>query len=169
MDIWQGNLPTQHALKTPELAIELEEEKRLKKRVYEPMERKVGVKPDELLIELRHIWGKYLLNPKSGKRLNKAVEEIYKMRKEESELIAEDAHELRKAHEMANMVLLSEVTARAALMRTESRTGMHYREDYPERDDENWLKRIVSKLVDDEIQLRTEPIQLEVSWYKPKA
>ena len=36
-------------------------------------------------------------------------------------------------------------------MRTESRGG-HYREDFPERDDENWLKNIVIKNDNGEIQ-----------------
>ena len=41
-------------------------------------------------------------------------------------------------HETANMLLNAEMKLRASLFRTESR-GTHYREDYPARDDENWL------------------------------
>ncbi len=53
-------------------------------------------------------------------------------------LIARDTHELRLAHETKNMVLNAEMKLRAGLFRTESR-GSHYREDYPARDDANWL------------------------------
>lgn len=53
-------------------------------------------------------------------------------------LIARDAHELRLAHETKNMALSIEVRLRCALYRTESR-GMHYREDFPKRDDKQWL------------------------------
>lgn len=53
-------------------------------------------------------------------------------------IYAEDAHDLRLAHEVKNMILSAEIRLRSALFRTESR-GNHYREDYPNRDDENWL------------------------------
>jgi succinate dehydrogenase/fumarate reductase flavoprotein subunit len=52
--------------------------------------------------------------------------------------MADDLHELRQCHETANMVLNAEMKLRAALLRTESR-GSHYREDYPERNDKDWL------------------------------
>ncbi|MFX0088699.1 MAG: FAD-dependent oxidoreductase [Candidatus Hodarchaeota archaeon] len=41
--------------------------------------------------------------------------------------------------ELESMLTLGEIICRAALMRTESR-GAHFRIDYPNRDDENWLK-----------------------------
>ena len=53
-------------------------------------------------------------------------------------ITAQDAHDLRLAHETANMALNAEMKLRASLARTESR-GTHYREDYPARDDDNWL------------------------------
>ena len=53
-------------------------------------------------------------------------------------IYARDAHELRLAHEVKNMILSAEMRLRSALFRTESR-GNHYREDYPDRDDGNWL------------------------------
>jgi fumarate reductase (CoM/CoB) subunit A len=53
-----------------------------------------------------------------------------------------DYGELRKYLELKNMVLLSQMVCRAALLRTESR-GAHYRTDYPEEDNDNWLKNIL--------------------------
>ena len=52
-------------------------------------------------------------------------------------LRARDMHELRLAHETANMIISAEMKLRASLMRTESRCS-HYRLDYPEVDHENW-------------------------------
>ncbi len=47
--------------------------------------------------------------------------------------------DLLEAIELGNLLELAEVTAIAVLNRTESR-GAHSREDYQQRDDENWLK-----------------------------
>lgn len=47
--------------------------------------------------------------------------------------------DLIEAIELYNMVLVSKVAAKAAILRKESRGG-HSREDYPERDDVNFLK-----------------------------
>jgi succinate dehydrogenase / fumarate reductase flavoprotein subunit len=47
--------------------------------------------------------------------------------------------DLLETFELGCLLDLAEVTARSALNRTESR-GAHSREDYPKRDDVNWLK-----------------------------
>lgn len=44
--------------------------------------------------------------------------------------------------ELQNMVALGRLMAHAAMLRTETR-GVHYRSDFPQRDDANWRKRIV--------------------------
>ena len=46
--------------------------------------------------------------------------------------------------ELANIVHLLEASAKSALFRTESR-GMHYREDFPRRDDPDWLAWVMLK------------------------
>jgi succinate dehydrogenase/fumarate reductase flavoprotein subunit len=53
-------------------------------------------------------------------------------------LIARNPHENRLAQEAKHMVLAAEMKLRCSLIREESR-GSHFREDFPFRDDKNWL------------------------------
>jgi succinate dehydrogenase / fumarate reductase flavoprotein subunit len=58
--------------------------------------------------------------------------------------------------ELANTVHVLEASARSALARTESR-GVHYREDFPQTDNENWLLESIVELVDSDLKIRTRP------------
>lgn len=87
----------------------------------------------------------YVLWSKDEVRLQAALANIQHLRNNIAPLmIARDPHELRLAHETHNMLLNAEMKLRASMMRKESR-GTHYREDYPFRDDKNWLAWIIIK------------------------
>jgi succinate dehydrogenase/fumarate reductase flavoprotein subunit len=91
----------------------------------------------------------YILYIKHGDRLKATLTNIEFFRDHFlDKLRATDLHELRKAHEVKNMMLNAEMKLRTSLFRTESR-GNHYREDYPERDDNNWLCWITIQKGDD--------------------
>jgi len=66
-------------------------------------------------------------------------------------------YEWIEALETINMIDVAEMVTKAALARTETR-GAHAREDYPKRDDENWLKNTVIKCTDGEMELTTRPV-----------
>ena len=72
-----------------------------------------------------------------------------------------DAHGLRLAHETQGRVLSTLVRKsaswRAALFRTESR-GVHYREDYPHRDDPNWLAQVKITDKNGQMSMVREPL-----------
>ncbi len=51
--------------------------------------------------------------------------------------------DLQEAFELGNLLSFSEIIAEGALARKESR-GAHYRNDYPKRDDTNWLKHTLA-------------------------
>ena len=79
---------------------------------------------------------------------------------------ASNVLELIKALEVHNLALVGEMVSRSALMRTESR-GQHRREDFPERNDRDWLKWIVISMSGEEMILETKPVPIDSYKVKP--
>ncbi len=81
--------------------------------------------------------------------------------------------ELAETLELDNMLAQASVSLHSAIGRTESR-GAHAREDFPKRDDENWLRHTLSWLDDDgRVRLDYRPVHLrplsnEVASIPPK-
>lgn len=68
--------------------------------------------------------------------------------------------DLTEAIELGFLLDLAEVLVASALARKESRGG-HYREDYPERDDENFLKHTLAyRKEDGSVDIRYKPVKL---------
>jgi succinate dehydrogenase/fumarate reductase flavoprotein subunit len=144
----------------------------LKDRIYAPLNRKTTRKPSEIFAVIEdmayHIDKVLARSDRSIRGVLAEVDEMYKI---VPELTADDAHTLAKCHEAADCVLALEMIYRAGLMRTESRGGKyrHYREDYPERDDKNWMKWInIRQGKNGDMELFTEDIPMERYPYKPE-
>jgi succinate dehydrogenase / fumarate reductase flavoprotein subunit len=73
--------------------------------------------------------------------------------------------ELLTTWEIGNLLELAEVTTACALARKESRGG-HAREDYPKRDDANWMKHTLAWVGQDGIRLGYKPVV--VTKFQPK-
>jgi succinate dehydrogenase / fumarate reductase flavoprotein subunit len=73
--------------------------------------------------------------------------------------------ELLNAWELGNLLDVAEVIATCALNRKESRGG-HAREDFPERDDENWLKHTLIWRKDGKLEIGYKPVV--ITKYQPK-
>ncbi|MDP2949705.1 MAG: fumarate reductase flavoprotein subunit [Chloroflexota bacterium] len=85
---------------------------------------------------------------RNGRQLTEAVEELLELdeRAKHLGLLSSGRGpnpEVSAALRLPGMIRLAITIAYGALQRTESR-GSHYREDYPARDDANWLKRTLA-------------------------
>jgi succinate dehydrogenase/fumarate reductase flavoprotein subunit len=132
-------------------------------RLLEPLERKGGFTPNWATQVLQNTLAPYfVLYIKHGDRLQTALSTVEFLRDHIApKLYARNDHELRLAHETKNMILNAEMRLRTSLFRTESR-GCHYREDYPMRNDEEWLAWVVlRKGRDGAMELVKRPIPAE--------
>jgi succinate dehydrogenase / fumarate reductase flavoprotein subunit len=66
-----------------------------------------------------------------------------------------------------DMFELARVMVRGAIARKESR-GVHLRPDYPERDDENWLKTTIAEWTPDGPRLSYEPVDVSLVTPRPR-
>jgi len=73
---------------------------------------------------------------------------------------------LRDALEIGNLLELSQVIIECALNRKESR-GAHFMEEYPNRDDVNYLKHTIAMKKADGVSIRYIPVRM-TKW-KPEA
>jgi len=72
------------------------------------------------------------------------------------------------ARQLYNMLQLSRVIAQGAALRDESR-GAHYKPDFPERDDKNWLKTTKATFAPDADEPKFEFEPVDISLIPPRA
>lgn len=99
-----------------------------------------------------------------------AMNKLVELRKKSGEIRIADKNEkyngeVQEVFELKNLLDLAYVTAMAAQNRTETR-GAHSRDDFRERDDENWLKH--SMVFMDGEKTRFEYKNVDLSLFKPK-
>jgi len=108
---------------------------------------------------------------RNEKDMQSALEKVRDMQKRFKDVKVSDTGrifntELLNAWELGNMLEVAEVIAASALNRKESRGG-HSREDYPERDDVNWLKHTLIAKKNGKLEIKYKPVV--ITKHQPKA
>ena len=91
--------------------------------------------------------------------LREALEKITSLGERFHKVSVGSYRELTGAIRLDNMLVVSEMVVRAALLRTESR-GAHCRSDHPEENNREWLKNIVISKKNEQMSLSTVPVDL---------
>jgi succinate dehydrogenase/fumarate reductase flavoprotein subunit len=142
--------------------------KAIKKEMLAPLNRKAGYGPAWVTQTLQSIMiPNFVLYIKKESMLKAALAYVEELRNHHMpQLRAADVHELRLAHETANMIISAEMKLKASLMRKESRCS-HFRLDYPKLDNNNWQAWInIYKGANGKMQLEKQPFD---SWPKQQS
>jgi succinate dehydrogenase / fumarate reductase flavoprotein subunit len=107
---------------------------------------------------------------RTGSGMEEAIDKVLELKEKYKHVKVSDTGkvfntELLNAWELGNLLDIAEVVALSAINRTESRGG-HSREDYPERDDENWLKHTLVRKKNGKLEISYKPVV--ITKYKPK-
>jgi succinate dehydrogenase/fumarate reductase flavoprotein subunit len=145
------------------------DEKQLQGLMYkalQPFQRSDGVSPSELRGRIQKMAQRLLGPIRNGVELQEFLDFAKKAREEEIPALYAPSKTRAynkawiEALDIENLMTVLELSARAALERTESR-GVHYREDFPQVDNDHWLKEIVlNKRQNGDIATSTRPVNI---------
>ena len=113
---------------------------------------------EEFEYKVRRLINDYIVPPKNKYKLDQALWWMDRFRRDLVDMVrVGDIHDLFKVYEVENIIQCASMSALASLERKESRWGIwHRRSDYPETNDDEWLKHIVLTMGD-------EPADVQIS------
>jgi succinate dehydrogenase/fumarate reductase flavoprotein subunit len=151
----------EYILDLPLAELDLEQVEKEQQRVFRPLTQPKGIPAHQLEYKIRRHVNDYLQPPKAAHRLERGLNYFVRAREEVEQLGAQDPHDLMRAIECHFIRDCAEMAARASLFREESRWGLyHYRQDYPDMDNENWFVHVnLRKRKDGEMHLFKRPVE----------
>ncbi len=136
-----------------------------------------GVRVSEVRLQMQNIMQMHFSVYRTEASMREGVDRLGALFAGMDDVFIEDGNrlfntDLVEAMELENLMALARVTAAGALARTESR-GAHARDDYPERDDEGWLKHTLASIDADSgaVRLNYKPVRMQplsVDAFPPK-
>lgn len=132
------------------------------RRVYAPLERSGGELPFGLTAELKELmWTDCgVVRDRAG--LQRALAGIDELTERVAKVGVPGPAEVnfawQEALDLVNQVQVAKLVATSALLREESR-GAHFRSDFPDADNDEWLRYVVLNRVDGEIGVDYRPVE----------
>ena len=130
-----------------------------------------GFKPHDLRHEMQQLMTEYVGVFRTEETLSHAKQQLQDLAERNSSISIDDKGkqfntDILEAWELGCLLELAQVTTESALARTESR-GAHARDDFTDRDDENWLMHTLCFMEEGALRLEYKPVTL--GRYEPKA
>ncbi len=137
--------------------------KPLEEAAEQALRRKDGLKPAPVRKRVQEMGHKYLAPIRTERELSEFIGFLDGVEKNELPNLATTSKnriynkEWLDALELPNMVHLLKAAAMSALARTESR-GVHFREDYPDTDNDHWLQESVVRYEGGGLSISKRPV-----------
>lgn len=124
---------------------------------FENMMGRNGIPAADVHTQLRSILWNYMGIARTEDSLKAGLEKLSQMREQISNLQARNTDEIRAAVEAPNILDLGQIIGTASRIRKETR-GNYWRADYPQPDNDNWIKNIVVYKNVEDIATRIDPV-----------
>lgn len=164
-------------LKSKQTTVDIQEAEKVSYKQVEDLLKKwhnnKGKKPVEIRSAMKEIMDSNVGVYRNEKHLKDALNVLQKIQEDFKSVHIETNDRkfnfgLVRALELRNMVDIAEVTAFAALWRKESR-GAHYRLDYPNRNDDQYLVHSLVERTKDGLLMKTKSVTLGIFEVKERA
>ncbi len=143
--------------------IDLTQESTLIENILAPLNRNEGEKPSVVRKKLQ-VQSQKLMGPvRNEAEMTEYLTFLDALKSDQIPLLATSSKELRynkewlETMDLVNMIDAMQACCQASLIREESR-GVHYREDYPFVDNDNWLKEVVVQRSNENWNISTRPV-----------
>jgi fumarate reductase (CoM/CoB) subunit A len=161
-----GKCAAQYAMEVDTPTIDQNQVKLLTEEIRKPLRRQGGTVWRGIEKDVMTLW-ENIQAIRSDTSLNDTIKKIDALEREQvPKLWAKDYHMLSGTLGFINKLMFFKLLCQFALVRTESRGG-HYRTDYPEKNDKNWLRWVICQRIGQETEIWTEPISFDKYPLKP--
>jgi len=155
---------------TPSATVLQEHLNKEMERVDRLLNRRQGIPHYQIRERLRQILPAKVGIFRNQEQLSEAVHQIGELREQYERVCCRTplgpfSSEIIHVLELKSLLLMGEITVRGALAREESR-GSHFRTDYPERNDAEWLRHTIGELEGEEIKLSYTDV--DIGLYEPR-